>query len=763
MKKRVAISLLVVSMLVVAVPSYEYDVWTKVQFIGNSRSEAVFYLFQKLRKDGLIATINAVREKLTNDPRLGLGYSLYDKAAAPQVESAAAREALPEFKIIRAADSASLPPSRATASKFDTWYRSNGDDGSSKYSALNQIDIADVPKLQLAWRYSNESRNRDESMRVESNPVVANGRLFLASIDSNFLSLDAATGRELWRTPLPGPVARRGVVWEPNADFAASRIFVPTARGVYALRAATGEVIKDFGNAGQVGDQLSLIAPVLADDKLVVTLVKPSIEAYDRQTGKLLWATPLLEPPVGPNTLLTGGSPWAGMSYDASRSLVFVSTGNPRPELWGVSRPGPNKHSSSVVAIDTKSGRIAWAFQEIEHDLWDLDVPSPPVLATITKDGRRIDVVATVTKMGNTLLLDRDRGTPIFDYRLRRAPASLVPGEQTAAYQPDLELPEPILKQVFEPADVTDVSEEANTLVGQKVRSATLGFFQPPVLGGSVVVFGLGGGASWPGAAVDPATGVLFIPSSQAPWIVRANYRDLRAASRATAGVPGNNEYQSLCANCHGSTRDGLQDKRENGGRYYPSLTGITLLRSRDVLTSKTEFTEQHVGVKVDVDAAGKALPALFTYFARLDKMVDDDKAFAVRTFWGLLEDQDGYPGSKPPWGMLTALDMSTGKKLWQVPFGEYQELKREGKPVQGQVNIGGAIVTAGGLVFATGTPDKRIRAFESRSGRELWSASMSAPGTAPPTTYMLNGRQYIAVVASSDSHQEVLAFALPQ
>ena len=760
--RKIVVVLFVLLLAVAAGVTVKYDLLTKVKYIGSGRGEAVFYLLQMIRKDGILSTVNAVRNKLTNDPRLGLGYSLYDPASYPPVESAAARNGLPEFRTIPAVDVATLPTSRTPALSYDTWYRSNGDELSSKYSALDQIHGGNVQDLEVAWKYAYASSMAQGGARVESNPVVINGRLFVASVDNHLLSLDAATGREIWRVELPAPAVRRGLVWEPNTDFASSRVFVPTARGVYALNAATGEILRNFGNNGEVGDQLSTIAPVIAGDKLVVGIVKPALEAYDRRSGKLLWTTPLLETAKGSGVrLLTGGSPWAGMSYDAARSRVYVSTGNPRPELWGISRPGANKHSSSVVAVDVATGQIVWSFQEVAHDLWDLDVSSPPVLTTIVKNGKRIDVVAAVTKAGNTLLLDRDLGQPIFDYRMRRAPASTIPGEQTSPYQPDLQLPEPFLKQVFEPVeDVTDLSESSGRSVRQKIRTASSGFFVPPVLGGSVVLYGLGGGALWPGAAVDQRTGILYIPSNQTPWIVRANYRDLRGPQRAVTGMRGNEPYQALCARCHGPARDGFQEP--DPGLYYPALTGITVLRRKEALTSKVLFAEQHQGLDMDVERADRELDILFDYFAELDGIADADKAFAARTFWGPLQDSNGNPGSKPPWGLLTALDLNSGRKIWQVPFGEYANVLRNGKPVQGQLNTGGAIVTAGGLLFATGTLDHRVRAYDSASGRELWSFVLTEAGSAPPTTYMLDGRQYVAIVASSPSREEVVAFKLP-
>jgi quinoprotein glucose dehydrogenase len=493
------------------------------------------------------------------------------------------------------------------------------------------------------------------------------------------------------------------------------------------------------------------------------------MEAYDLKSGKLLWTTALLDRNETRKGELYGGVPWAGMSGDAGRGTVYVATGNARPQMVGTTRPGDNRNTCSVVSINAETGAINWAFQEVVHDLWDLDVPSPPVLTTITRGGKRVDVVATVTKVGNTLLLDRDSGTPIFDYRMRRAPTSTIPGEHTAAYQPALELPEPFSKLVFEAEDITDLSESAGQTVRRKTRGAKMGFFEPPVPGGAVVAYGLQGGGEWPGAAADPRSGMLFVPSNQLPWLVRAHYLDGKSTPEAAARVPGDALYQSACADCHRPTGEGRYETERQGDANFPVLNGITILRSRAQLTSKAAFDELHEAVKLPRSISADDLQTLYGYFRALDEAADKARAFTLTGYWQVLLDDQGRPGSKPPWGYLTAIDLNTGKKAWQVPFGQYDKLTRKGQPVQGQRNHGGVIVTAGGLVFATGTVDNRIRALDAADGRELWSYKLPAAGSTPPSTYMLNGQQYVVVVAGGGQHVEfsgrsdkIIAFRLP-
>lgn len=768
---KVPLLLSLLSAAVVIGGEYKFGLATKIRQEGWIKLGTVAY--ERLRKEGPVQTVRAIFAKI-EDPVVQpqLRYSIFDAAAgAALTESAAERAALPEFKVIAGVDPAKLAPSRDDAQTYDGWGRSHGNSLSSKFSSHAQIDRSNVAKLEVAWTHHSGDDLGDPTKigtTVQTNPVIAGGLLFVGG-ENALRAIDAATGQERWRLKLPGPVARRGLVWEPNADFAKSRLFVPTSRGVYAVGAADGQIRSDFGDQGRVGGELSLIAPLVLGDKLVIAIAKPAVEAYALNTGKLLWTTGLLEKSATRGSALYGGVPWAGMSGDAARGTVYVSTGNPRPPIVGTTRPGDNAHSSSVVAIDTATGAIRWAFQDVAHDLWDLDVPSPPVLTTITRGGRRVDVVAAPTKTGNTLLLDRDSGLPIFDYRLRRAPTSSIPGERTAPYQPAVELPEPFTKQLFEASDFTDRSEAARQAVLRKTRGAKMGFFEPPFLGGSVVVYGPHGGAEWPGAAADPRNGVLFVPSNQLPLLLRAHYLDSASTAAAAALVPGDALYQAACASCHKPTGEGAFENEYKGDANYPPLNGITALRDRATLTSKAEFNRQHQAVKLQRDINAAELETLYGYFSALDRRADQARSFITTGYWQLLLDDDGHPGSKPPWGQLTAIDLNTGKRVWQVPFGAYENLQRQGQNIQGQRNTGGVIATAGGLVFGTGTLDNGVRAYDANTGRELWSYKLPASGSTPPATYVLNGVQYLVVVAGGGQHvghsgrsDQIIAFRLP-
>ena len=773
-KFRTPLLLLVAAGVPLAVLTVKYDVVARVQAVGLGN--AVEKTYHRLRRYGIVATWKSLLDRQSDDsssPASSLTYSLYDTNAYPALEDPVVRNAMPEYKNIPGVDIAHLSPSRDSGRRYDTWYRSGGDEFSSKYSSLSQIHVRNVRYLEPAWTFRSGADLGDSTktggVTVETNPVIAGNRLFVTSAEGLLVSLDAETGREVWRLALPAPVAKRGMVWEAHSDFAKSRLFVPTGHGVFAVNAASGEVLRGFGKDGQVGNKVSLIAPLIVGNRLIIATLEPSVEAYDLVTGRPMWARSLLEKLDASAGHLAGGAPWGGMSADLTRSSVFVTTGNPRPALLGTARPGDNRYSCSIVSINAETGEVAWSFQEVSHDLWDLDIPAAPVLTTISKGGKRIDVVAVLTKAGNTLLLDRDFGKPIFGYQLRRAPVSTVPGEHTAPYQPVFALPEPFSKQNFEPGDLTDLSDSALRTVARKIRGARSGFFVPPSIGGKIALYGLHGGAEWPGGAVDPTTAVLYVPSNRIPWLIRMAYADTRATAESGSGLDGDRVYKAKCARCHGSARGGSFEWEGSGDAYFPSLTGITVLREKQALVSTATFKLQHEGLTLDAAVTPDDLQVLYAYFSTLDKRSDAQRSFTIQAFWQLLLDERGNPGTKPPWGMLTALDLNSGKKRWQVPLGQRDDLGENGIPVRGLQNIGGVTATAGGLLFVTGTTDNKIRALDSSNGSELWSYALPAAGSTIPSTYSVNGVQYVVVVATggvfrgfSGRSDRVIAFRLP-
>jgi len=265
LKKIIYLSVVI---LIIAITFVEikFSLINKVKIVGGdqpifsfSENSAFYNLYQIVRKEGIIDTIFIVKNKFTQDIRLaGLGYSLRDKDRYPKIESVDKRESLPLKKIINKALIYELSTSITKDSISKNWHRSNGNNSSTKYSSLKQINRDNVKNLEIAWKYQSLEKPKSV-LNVETNPIIVGDKMFVPTVDNHLLSINAKTGIEIWKIKLPFMVARRGLVWEPNDDFSKSRLFVPTSKGVYAINAENGQILNDFGNGGQIGNQLSLI------------------------------------------------------------------------------------------------------------------------------------------------------------------------------------------------------------------------------------------------------------------------------------------------------------------------------------------------------------------------------------------------------------------------------------------------------------------------------------------------------------------------
>ena len=353
----------------------------------------------------------------------------------------------------------------------------------------------------------------------------------------------------------------------------------------------------------------------------------------------------------------SGGNPWGGFSLDKKRGIAYITTGNAGRYFNGVNRSGRNQYANSIIAIDINNKKILWDFQEVRNDIWNLDIPAPPILGSITRNKKKIDVVIAVTKLGNTIVLDRVSGEPIYDFHLKKAPKSKIPGEKTNFYQPSIKSPEPFAKNIFGLNEVTNISEKSKKYILEKIKNHNFGFFEPYEIGKKNVQFNLHGGAEWPGGSFDLKNGNLYITSSNIAW---------------EAEVTLNNNNSKI-------------------------------------------FTPY------------------YKYNSKFKRLID----------------QNGYPGSKPPWGTITSIDVNNGKIRWQVPFGEYNELTEKKIPITGTENYSGVTGTESGLLLATGTLDKKFRIFDSENGKELWSYKLPFIGSSPPVTYQINGEQYILINAT--------------
>jgi len=572
----------------------------------------------------------------------------------------------------------------------------------------------------------------------EATPIVVDGIMYVPASGNRIIAIDAASGGEMWRYQLPRGLATtaRGVAyWRGDASmpnrvlFTAGPSSTPTGREaaaqpgtggrLVALDAASGSLVSSFGDGGMV----DIVVPwngVPVVYKNIVMLgasvgevpIGPSgdTRAFDARSGKKLWEfhTVPREGEIGHDTWLDDG--WKGrsgvnvwawyMTVDEARGILYMGVAGPAANYWGGDRPGQNLFANSIVAVDARTGRHKWHFQTVHHDLWDSDMPSPPTLVDIMRNGRRVPALAQVGKTGYMFILDRLTGKPIFGVEERAVPKGDVPGEWYSPTQPFPLKPQPLSRVEFKKDDMVTAADTTREHVQacQELWDKSGGFYnagpftpfmfhedgEPPK---STIQFPGGtGGVNWGGPAADPRSGLVFV-------------------------------------NAHDTSLVGWIERKKPGKNYGRGTEGSTQPYDRASVNGPGPYFTFSAPVK---DATGRTIANL--------------------------------PCQRPPWGQLVAVDANTGDIVWRVPLGLTEALP-SGKQNTGASGSAGPIVTAGGLVFVGATNDRRLRAFDSKTGRELWVTKLDGVANANPVTYQgKNGKQYVATVAT-DTLQ---AFALP-
>ncbi|MDG2047064.1 MAG: PQQ-binding-like beta-propeller repeat protein [Halioglobus sp.] len=689
---------------------------------------------------------------------------------------------------------------RSDALPDEEWRSYLGDKRFSHFSALSQIDTSNVSRLQEVWRYDAGGASQNGATQMQCSAIVVEGILYCTSPLLHLFALNAATGEELWHFEpssdfglLPNP--NRGVAyWEEEFDDDTAalaeppRILFTAGSFLYAINARTGKPIVSFGDDGKVdlhaglserfsGEAINATTPGSVYKNLLIIGSRVNefkgaapghIRAFDVLSGDLRWVFHTIPQqgeygadswPAASSDTAGGANSWAGIAVDEQRGLAFVPTGSPSFDFYGDDRHGDNLFANSLIALNAGTGERVWHYQFIRHDLWDRDLPSPPNLVTIERDGTAIPAVAQATKTGHLFVFHRETGEPLFPLNEIPVVGEGVSGERPAVSQPLPLEPPPFAEQEFV---ITDRNPAMTKAVQQRVKGLDQGnAFIAPSTRGMVLYPGMDGGAEWGGAAYDEIEQRLYINSNEVPYLLQ-----LTPVSK-DLGLGPQLGYLSLCAGCHGADLRG-------DGVSVPGLLQLSDRLSPLEAYNVVAHGRGRMPAFAQIPWYAKAAIVWYVYTADEEQELSGQHSGAAQgevaylnAGFQKLTDPEGLPASKPPWGTLTAIDLKQADILWRIPLGDYPEVLAQGHSGYGSENYGGPIVTAGDLLFIAATPDQMIKAYNKHTGKVLWQARLPAAGFATPITYAVDGRQYLVVAAGGgklgqSSGSSYVAFALP-
>lgn len=442
------------------------------------------------------------------------------------------------------------------------WPAYGNDPGGQRYSPLDQINKSNVAKLKVAWIYHtgdiSDATKYARRSAFETTPIMVGGTLYLTTAFNRVIALDPETGKERWaydphinlQSGYSEGLINRGV------SYAAGRIYIASIDArLSCLDAKSGKPCTGFGTGGEVdlkrgikdiiraGEYEETSPPALVDGLVIVgsgisdndRVEMPSgvVRAFDARSGALRWSWY----PLGADTRTGAANAWSIIAADPMRHLVFIPTGSASPDYYGGERKGDDKWANSVVALDSRTGKLVWGFQLVHHDLWDYDTASPPLLTTLVRAGARIPVVVQGNKTGNLFILNRETGKPVFPVEERKVPGGGEPGEQLSPTQPFPSAPPPLSPQSLTAGDAWGATPEERAACRdrmQKLRNN--GIYTPPTVAGSLIFPGNIGGMNWSGYAFHPGEQILVTNTLRVGFEVHLIPREKYAAIERDAG-----------------------------------------------------------------------------------------------------------------------------------------------------------------------------------------------------------------------------------
>lgn len=667
------------------------------------------------------------------------------------------------------------------------WAAYQGGPSRNQFKAFDEINSSNVHQLEKAWEYAS---NGDDDLlgQIQCNPLIIDGILYGTSPGLKLFALNASNGEEIWTFDPSkyvdeqyGTGVNRGLShWSGEGS---NRILYTVGPNLFAVNTQTGTPILSFGNQGVVNLKKGLgrnidktyygnNSPGTLYKNLLIVGGRTSegadhapghIRAYNVLTGALTWIFHTIPPPgaygseTWPDSAYWksgGANAWSGFSIDHELEMVYAPTGSASFDFYGGDRHGQNLFANSIIALNANTGERIWHYQVRHHDLWDRDLPAPPNLITIQKDGREIKALAQITKSGDLFVLDRQTGAPIYPVEELPAEPSTLVGEKAWPTQPVPTVYPPFSRTTLSEADLPLRSDQAKSEALAAWDTIRWGEFIPPAIQTKVLFPGMDGGGEWGGAAYDPQESWLFVNSNEMTW--KFQFKEHEPQSL------GQSIYQTNCQTCHAANFKGNQlygnipDLRNVGKRLSKANIYNLLKKGRGIMPQFAKLSEQES-------------EELIKYILGEESTVKDSGSWPYPYRfggYGKFLASDGLPIIRPPWGQLTAIDMNEAKIVWQIPLGNIDSLQIPDYPVTGTENYGGPLVTSGGLVFIAATSDEKMRAFDKKTGALLWEVNLPAAGYATPSTYLIDGKQYLVIACGggkldTPSGDKYVAYAL--
>jgi quinoprotein glucose dehydrogenase len=731
--------------------------------------------------------------------------------AAPRAAVSSPSEAAP--KAVAAPKAATKTAvGRVESSRAKEWFDYAGSPEGDRYVDAKQITKSNVTKLNVVWNYPYAETN--------FNPIVAHGIIYTKARNKSLVAIDAATGKEIWIHDGLTNMTERGMNYWESPDGRDRRLIFSVSDYLQEIDANTGKSIGTFGNNGAVDLREGLRRDINymriqsgTPGKVFENLIllgsatgegyfspPGDLRAFDVLTGKLVWQFHTVPHPGEPGyetwpknawKYIGGVNTWGELTIDSKRAIAYFPTGSATFDYYGADRVGNDLYANCLIALDVRTGKMLWYYQTVHHDLWDYDNVAAPMLTTIVKDGKKIDVVAQAGKTGWLYVFDRLTGKPVWPIPETPVPhETTIPGEVVSPTQPIPAMPPPFNRHSFTVADINPyilTPEERQKLTDKLSHANIQGMFTPISFQDTDHMPGNHGGANWGMTSANPNNGIVYVASFEVPAILKLiplKDAPARGGVVAAANSPGAAVFVKNCAVCHGTNRQG------NSTAGIPPLTGVASRLNKDdiqsiIATGKGNMPSFHELTSSDIDSLTTYLttadlqgrggpnrltgptdfppgpivetgptakrPTLASLVGGMTDYPSDDLDAPKERFT-----MDGYgllPGAiSPPYTTLTAFDLNNGSIKWQIGLGDdYRVVKEAGLHGTGAAQLAqknSSLITGTGLVIIP-APDRKVHFYDADNGKELYSMPVGANSTGSPSMFELNGKQYLLVTAS--------------